>query len=153
MKPDKQATLVKAVPIPPTPPPAKPAQPLQSVQKATVTPTSKPADVRPTISAEQKKQLEEEYFIELLNWFALPEHQQYDSQTKKLNLEGEIKVTISIYRDGTIKNVAVLESSSKQLSEITRQSAYNASPYPPVPKHISGDSYAFTLPLKYTLEN
>ncbi len=153
VKPDKQATLVKAVPIPPTPPPAKPAQPLQSVQKATVTPTSKPADVRPTISAEQKKQLEEEYFIELLNWFALPEHQQYDSQTKKLNLEGEIKVTISIYRDGTIKNVAVLESSSEQLSEITRQSAYNASPYPPVPKHISGDSYAFTLPLKYTLEN
>ncbi len=159
--PDKQTSLVKEVltptptptPPPPSPPPAKPSQPLQSVQKVAVKPASKQADVRPAISAEQKKQLEQDYFMELLNWFALPEHQQYDSQTKKLNLEGEIKVTISIYRDGSIKNVAVLESSSEQLSEITRQSAYNASPYPPVPKHISGDSYAFTLPLKYTLEN
>ncbi len=153
VKPDNQTALVKQVLTPPPKPtPAKPVQPTQDVHKATVASESRQVDVRPAISAEQKKQLEQEYFIELLNWFARPEHQQYDAQTRKLNLKGEIKVTIHIYRDGLIKNVQVLESSSDQLSEITRQSAYNASPYPPVPQHIPGDSYQFTLPLKYTLD-
>ena len=124
-------------------------------------PTAKPSanqqklpnkDVTTDLSPSQLAQLEQDYFLQLLNWFARPEHQSYDKETRGQNLEGEIKVKISIYRNGKIKDVTILSSSSEQLTQVTQQSAFKASPYPPVPKEITGENYSFTLPLKYTLE-
>jgi len=94
----------------------------------------------------------ERYYMKLLSWFAQPQHQNYDQQTRQLNLKGEIKVEITILRDGSIHAFEVLESTSERLTEATRTAAFKASPYPPVPEEISGATYSFTLPLRYTLE-
>lgn len=101
----------------------------------------------------KRAQIEQQYFLELLTWFARPEHQAYDNESRKQRLEGDIKIQITIRRDGGIKDIAVLSSTSEQLTDITRRSALNASPYPAVPQEIPGETYRFTLPLKYTLED
>lgn len=104
-------------------------------------------------SSAQLTATEQSYYMTLLSWFAHPKHQQYDSETRQLNLEGEIELQITIKRDGTLKNVTVARSSSEELTEVTTATARRASPYPAIPDAISGAEYSFTLPLKYTLED
>lgn len=147
-KPIPEAAPKQAVAPVVTPPPAP-------KQVASPSPTVRPvaAPLPANLSEKALAELEQEYFIELLNWFAQPQHHGYDSQTRTLNLEGDIKIRITIHRNGNLKQTEVLSSSSERLTQVTEQSAINASPYPAVPDEIAGDSYSFTLPLKYTLED
>lgn len=142
----------KSVPVPAPVPTAKsvPVSPAKTI--ANPEPNRKETVIRPALTDQQLNRIKEDYFIRLLNWFAQPQHHGYDSETRERNLQGDIKITITIDRDGNIKGVDILSSSSDELTQITRQSAYEASPYPPVPEEIEGPSYSFTLPLKYTLD-
>ena len=140
----------------PTPEPKPEPKPADVKPLSTDSPPSGPITASNSSKGRSDKQqaaISQTYFIELLNWFAQPENQGYDQDVRRLNLEGEIKVKITISRNGEIQRVEVLQSSSEKLSQITRETALKASPYPKVPKEIPGENYSFTLPLKYTLED
>lgn len=147
----KEISEIPPPPVKPKPVPiARAATAERKIEKAS---RSKPKAVSPALTEQQLAQIKEDYFLTLLNWFAQPQHHGYDSETRRRNIAGDIKITITIDRQGRVNSVDVISSSSDELTRITRQSAYGASPYPPVPKEIQGSSYSFTLPLKYTLEN
>lgn len=106
----------------------------------------------PAVSSTDNKKLQgkrDDYYLELLSWFA--QYQQTQPSQSK-TLQGEIRLQVTILRDGKVKKITVLSSNSEQLSSIIVQQAQAASPFPTMPAEIKGSKYTFDLPLRYTLD-
>jgi len=108
---------------------------------------------------EQKKVLEKEhkklqklkgeYDLQLLNWFA--QFQQQNPLESKY-VEGEITLRLTISRDGKIKKIEVLKSTSEELQRIVVMQLRKAKTVPGIPMKITGSEYAFDLPLRYQFQ-
>lgn len=139
-KPAKPEKIEKTKPTPSKPELSKPAQ--QQVLNQTETVTNK-------LNKKQRQGIKDDYYLQLLSWFA--RYQQSQAGESK-NLEGEIKLRVTILRNGKVKKVEVLSSSSQKLSYVIQQQAYAASPFPVIPEQLGGSDYRFDLPLRYRLE-
>ncbi len=67
-------------------------------------------------------------------------------------LEGDARVSITINRRGEVTNVR-LEKESKHdiFNHQALDAVINASPFPPVPESIGGETYTFSVPINYKL--
>ena len=92
------------------------------------------------------QKLEGEYTLQLLNWFA--QFQQQNPLQSKY-VEGEITLRITLSRNGEIKNIKVLKSTSEELQRIVVMKFRAAKDIPGVPKQITGSEYSFDLPMRY----
>jgi len=97
---------------------------------------------------ETKKQqkLRGEYNLQLLNWFA--QFQQLNQLESKY-AEGEITLRLTISRDGEVKNIEVLKSTSEELQRIVVMQLRKTKAVPGIPMKITGTEYSFDLPLRY----
>ena len=123
--------------------PVKP-EPATTRKKASIAKQQATDKVPVTKSSMTKKQLaglKQSYFIRLLNHYAAVRRETHE--------QGNVTVAITLLRDGRIKQAEVVSSSSDSLTEIALERAYQASPYPPVPKEVKGELYRFELPLTY----
>ncbi len=150
-KPDKK-------PKPELMPKSKPGP--EAVSEKTISPVQPPKIIKPEKPASQAevgkplapvvnndlRQVEDDYFLVLLNWLV------NSTRSQHLNLEGEIRIRLTITRDGKLTGSQVLSSSSDRLTRITLDRAQAASPYPAIPAEIAGEAYSFVLPFKYELQ-
>jgi len=132
--------VVKKQPPKPVEPPPKPAQPpVEPVKK------EQPKPVKKQESKEQQK-LKGEYNLQLLTWFA--QFQQVNQLESKY-AEGEITLRLTIARNGEIKHIEVVKSSSEELQRIVVMQLRKAKTVPGIPVKITGEEYNFDLPLRY----
>lgn len=120
----------------------KPATP-SNEPKAPATPEAKKNQEKVN---KQQQQLSNEYHLQLLNWFA--QFQQQNPLPSRY-VEGEITLRLTIDRNGEIKNIKVLKSTSEELQRIVVMQLRKAGHIPGMPAQIDGKEYSFDLPLRY----
>lgn len=153
VEPAKKPAAAKKKPAPEkTPQPAKVQQ--KEVKAVPPPEPEKIAAKEPEKPKKKKKskklqKLEGKYNLQLLTWFA--QFQQQNPLQSKY-VEGEITLRITISRDGEIKNIKVLKSTSEELQRIVVMKFRKAKSIPGVPKQITGKEYSFDLPLRYSFK-
>lgn len=66
--------------------------------------------------------------------------------------EGTVRLTVTLARDGKVKDVQYLEKSQyEQLNRAANKAVTSASPYPAVPEEIKGATFVFTVPVVFRL--
>lgn len=111
-----------------------------------VVPAKVPEKVVEKKESKEQQQLKGEYNLKLLNWFA--QFQQLN-QLESIYAEGEITLRLTISRNGEIKKIDVLKSTSEELQRIVVMQLRKAKTVPGIPIKITGSEYAFDLPLRY----
>ncbi len=163
-----------------TPPPPAPPEKPPHIAPATANPalppapaaTSKPdatitallsesLDDRPRNSAaphaaaialRSSAKLSDDYMLRLQGWIARQE--RYPAEARAHRQEGKGIVAFTIARDGKVTHVWIDQSTgSSLLDQASIATIRDASPVPPLPHDIAGDSVDFYLPVNYTLSN
>jgi protein TonB len=161
-----------APPAPPVKPPriapttAKPALPPAAVTipkpDATITALlSESLDGRPrgtaatqgtAIALRSSAKLSDDYMPRLQAWIARQE--RYPAEARAQHREGKGIVAFTIARDGKVTRVWIDQSTgSSVLDQASIATIRDASPVPPLPHDIAGNSVDFFLPVNYTLSN
>ncbi len=66
--------------------------------------------------------------------------------------EGTVRLTVTLARDGRVKDVQILEKSEYDtLNKAATRAVKSASPYPAVPDTIAGEQFLFTVPVVFRL--
>jgi protein TonB len=162
--------MPQPVPAPPTKQPriapttAKPALPPAPTPKPDATITallSESLDGRPRNSAAPQSsaialrssaKLSDDYMLHLQAWIA--RQQRYPDEARAQHTEGKGTVGFTIARDGKVTRVWIDQSTgSAVLDQASIATIRDASPMPPLPHDITGDSIDFLLPVNYTLSN
>jgi len=94
----------------------------------------------------EQQRLKKEYNLQLLNWLAMFQQQ---NQLESKYAEGEITLRLSISRDGEVKKIEVLKSTSEELQRAVVMQLRKATTVPGIPIKITGSEYSFDLPLRY----
>ena len=123
-----------------------PQQPPPSSQQQASRSTS-PTFVNPAHSYGERK-AQEDYLWAVVR--KISQYRYYPKNARDNSEEGMVVARLSIARDGRLLDVSVAKSSGyptldAAMIDIIRQ----ASPYPPLPRDITGDRHVFTLPLNY----
>lgn len=108
-------------------------------------------DDEPDYTFTAKNVLSEQLYIsKLTRWTS--SFVSYPRAAARRNLEGTVRVTVTLARDGEVKNVRMTEQSRHSiLNEAAMSAVRGASPYPAVPDEIPGDSYLFSVPVVFKL--
>lgn len=171
--PPPAATAAKT-PAPPAPPPAKPPRVARATPKSAPPPapaaTPKPdatitallsesLDGRPqdraaphdaAIALRSSAKLSDDYMLHLQAWIARQE--RYPAEARTQHQQGKGVVAFTIARDGKVTRVWIDQSTgSSALDQASIATIRDASPVPPLPHDITGDSVDFFLPISYTL--
>lgn len=66
--------------------------------------------------------------------------------------QGTVRLTVTLARDGRVKDVQILEKSEHDtLNKAATRAVKSASPYPAVPDAIAGEQFLFTVPVVFRL--
>ncbi len=96
-------------------------------------------------------QVQKDYERSLLRWVG--QHQKYPVKAYRRGIEGEGRLVIVINRDGEVSSVEMAESTGKRiLDRESINTVKRASPLPKMPEKLAGDSFEFSFPIEYTLE-
>ena len=119
----------------------------------------KPTDSRPNQNvAQTEQQLQriqtqrEQYSNQLRLWLA--QQQNSAPSINQRGMQGKVKLLVKIARSGTIIHAKVLTiTGPTELKKIAIGDAKNASPYPEIPPHIKGRSFALEVTIRYQSAN
>lgn len=97
-----------------------------------------------------RQQAEMQYYRALLRQ---ANHQvQYPDQALRKRLEGTVRVSLQLNRDGELLLADTSESSAlRLLDRAALRAAKKAAPYPPVPDLLQGESFEFDIPFRFVL--
>jgi len=149
-QPVKKTKVVEKKPVPKEA--ANPVKEQKKEAKPPAQPEKQPVAVheekKPVKKKEDKQQqkLKGEYNLQLLNWFS---QFQQQNQLESKYAEGEITLRLTISRDGEVKNIEVLKSTSEELQRAVVMKLRKARTVPGIPMEITGSEYSFELPLRY----
>ena len=111
--------------------------------------TTKAEDALFTLS-EETLQAQQEYYVQLSN--QILKYQALPRQAFQRRLEGDVRVLIKIHRDGKLKSLELAhDSKHKLLNQQALDAVAEAAPFPPVPASLSGEEFAFSVPMNYRL--
>ncbi len=80
--------------------------------------------------------------------------QRFPPQVRSLDASASATVRFTLFRDGTVQNLAITDSSgSKALDTAAMAAVQNAVPYPPFPEEQAGNSLRLELPIVFELSN
>lgn len=95
--------------------------------------------------------VEQVYISKLTKWTS--SFVSYPRAALKSNKQGTVRLTVTIRRNGKLKDVRFLEKSEhEELNRAAAKAVRSASPYPAVPDAIKGDSFIFTVPVVFLLQ-
>jgi len=95
-------------------------------------------------------QAQQEYYVQLSN--QILKYQALPRQAFQRRLEGDVRVLIKIHRDGKLKSLELAhDSKHKLLNQQALDAVAEAAPFPPVPASLSGEEFAFSVPMNYRL--
>lgn len=90
------------------------------------------------------------FFSKLTKWTS--NFVQYPKKAIKNNLEGTVRITMTIRRNGRVVDVRLTEKSEhEELNRAAARAVRDASPYPAIPDEVSGDELVFTVPVVFRL--
>jgi TonB family protein len=95
----------------------------------------------------------------LANWgMALRAHMvaqsDYPALARLFKFEGVVQLSFVIDRQGAVRAAEIARSSgSRMLDGRTLRLLYQAQPFPPPPDELVGESFSFTIPVRYRLES
>lgn len=94
---------------------------------------------------------EQIYISKLTRWTS--NFVKYPRAALRNQQEGTVRITVTLRRDGRIKDVQVLEKSEHDtLNKAATRAVKSASPYPAVPEEIPGEQFLFTVPVVFKLD-
>ncbi len=77
---------------------------------------------------------------------------RYPKRALERNQEGSVRVAVIIDRQGNIISTSILQSSEyTSFNDAALDAVNKAAPYPKIPDAISGATFEFTAPIKFTL--
>ncbi len=77
---------------------------------------------------------------------------QYPARAWDRGREGNIRLRVTIGRDGKVKNTEVLDAARyKSLNSAAVKAVKKASPYPEIPSEIKGEEYSFTFRIVFRI--
>jgi periplasmic protein TonB len=92
----------------------------------------------------------DDYLDRLRRW--LERYKQYPEAAKQAKQEGELVVSFTILRDGTVRDARIEHSSGfPLLDQAALDMLRNASPVPPLPPTFRGNSAAIDLPVDFSI--
>ncbi|HEY1505446.1 MAG TPA: energy transducer TonB [Stellaceae bacterium] len=104
------------------------------------------------IALRSSAKLSDDYLLGLQAWIARQE--RYPAEARAQNREGKGIVGFTIARDGKVTRVWIDQTTgSSVLDQASLATIRDASPVPPLPHDITGDSVDFFLPVNYALSN
>ena len=78
---------------------------------------------------------------------------EYPRRAVERRQEGSVRISVIINRDGSVKNSMLIEESDHRLlNREVMAMIERASPFPPMPKELSGDQFEFTVPISFELQ-
>jgi periplasmic protein TonB len=93
---------------------------------------------------------EQIYISKLAKWTS--NFVKYPRSALRNQQEGTVRLTVTLLRDGRIRDVQVLEKSEHEtLNKAATSAVKSASPYPAVPEEITGEQFLFTVPVVFKL--
>jgi protein TonB len=79
---------------------------------------------------------------------------RYPRISAQRNQEGNIRIAVTIYRNGTIESMNWLEESRHdRLNTEAWEAVIRSAPFPPVPDSVPGRLFEFTAPITFTMQN
>ena len=109
-----------------------------------------PRDTTPAIALRSSAKLSDDYLLQLQSWIAREE--RYPAEARAQHQEGKGIVAFTIARDGKVMRVWIDRSTgSPLLDQASLATIRDASPVPPLPRDLAGNSVDFYLPVNYTL--
>lgn len=109
-----------------------------------------PGDKVESVSNEAALLVKEQYFADLVS--AALKHQTLPRQAFQRRLEGDVKVLLTLNRDGLIVTAKLEEASPYDFfNKQALEAVEDAAPYAPVPKVMDGETFEFSLPFSYRL--
>ncbi|VUD52652.1 hypothetical protein TDB9533_01673 [Thalassocella blandensis] len=79
---------------------------------------------------------------------------QYPQRAWDRGREGNIRLRVTIDRDGKVINTELLEEARyRSLNREAQDAVKRASPYPPMPEEVSGKDYSFTFRVAFKIVN
>jgi TonB family protein len=80
-------------------------------------------------------------------------HKYYPQLARRRGVEGTTLLSITLRRDGTVESTAVRQTSKHPLlDEASLEIVRAADPFPPVPPELASRGFAFSVPIRFTLE-
>ncbi|MBU2038334.1 MAG: energy transducer TonB [Gammaproteobacteria bacterium] len=77
---------------------------------------------------------------------------QYPDQALRKRLEGTVRVSLQLNREGELLLADTSESSAVSLLDrAALRAAKKAAPYPPVPELLQGENFEFDIPFRFVL--
>lgn len=161
------------------PPDLTPAAPQQQASASQSTPSPRPTAVpsprptqvavapKPTTASSRNNVLEEEeeeeeftaasllqqqlYIAELKRWSN--KFTEYPRRALERNQQGTVRVSVTIDRQGQVKNAEVIEETKHSLLNKGAISIIeDASPYPAIPDEIKGENFTFSFPIIFQIQ-
>lgn len=96
--------------------------------------------------------LSEQLFIsKLTKWTG--NYVKYPKFSIRNEQQGTVRLTVTLARDGKVKDIQFLEKSRyEQLNRAAGRAVTTASPYPAIPEEIKGETFVFTVPVVFRLQ-
>lgn len=106
-------------------------------------------DTGPLLTAESLR-AQQAYFSSLM--FKVLQNTQYPRHALRRGREGELRMAVTINRQGIITAMDFLERSRYSAFDAEAERAINkAAPFPPVPEAIAGREYEFSVPFSFVI--
>ena len=97
-----------------------------------------------------RQQAEMQYYRALLR--QANSQVQYPDQALRKRLEGTVRVSLQLNREGELLLADTSESSAVSLLDrAALRAAKKAAPYPPVPELLQGENFEFDIPFRFVL--
>lgn len=99
-----------------------------------------------------RQQAESHYYRQLIS--QANSRVQYPRQALQRKLEGAVRVSVVIARDGSLLGTDISESSGSGLLDSAAQKAARlAAPFPAIPEHLPGDQFDFDIPFRFVMDH
>lgn len=143
----EQPAIVEETPAPVEPTPAPVTTPAPAVAAA----QDEEEDDQPALTAESL--LARQFYVsDILR--KVSSSVRYPRLSAQRNQEGNIRIAVTIYRNGTIESMSWLEESRHdRLNTEAWEAVIRSAPFPPVPDSVSGRLFEFTAPITFTMQN
>lgn len=93
---------------------------------------------------------EQIYIAKLTKWTT--NFVNYPRNALRNEHQGTVRLTVTLSRDGRVRDVQILEKSEHEtLNKAAVKAVRSASPYPAVPDTIKGDRFLFTVPVVFRM--
>lgn len=94
--------------------------------------------------------IEQLYLAKLKKWSH--KHLRYPPRAFHRNLQGNVRVKVTINRDGKVVKSSIIERSPHDsLNREAEKANFRASPFPAMPTEIAGTNYIFTVPVSFQI--